>query len=111
MQWIASNRSAIDNQIDWATDALIDGADQQPAPPPLVMPWTIWEIRRRPDTSADWDLLVGSVVPFDVIRAIDEASEAVAGTYEVRQRRRPASGSPEQDTFDDEDAVGTGHSS
>jgi hypothetical protein len=49
-------------------------------------------------------------VPFDVIRVIDEATGAVAGAYEARQRRRPASGSPAQDIFDDEDAVGTGPS-
>ena len=71
----------------------------------VPMPSTIWGRRRRPDTSADWDLLVGSVVPFDVIHVIDEATGAVAGIYETRQRRRPALGSPEQDTFDDEDAV------
>ncbi len=107
MRWIASNRSAIDNQIDWATGVLIDGADQQPAPPPLVMPSTIFGKRRRPDISADWDLFVGNVVPFDVIQAIDEASGAIAGTREVRQRRHHAPASPDQDIFDDEDAAGT----
>lgn len=108
MQWIASNRFAIDNQIGWATDLLIDDADQQPAPPPLVMPSTIWRGRRRPDTSADWNLLVGDIVPFDVIQVIDESSGTVAGDYEIRQRQRPASGPSEQDIFDDEDVVGTG---
>ncbi|MBB3228706.1 hypothetical protein FHW69_003348 [Luteibacter sp. Sphag1AF] len=95
MQWIASNRSAIDNQSDWATAVLIDGADQQPAPPPLVMPSTRWRRRRRPDTSADWDLLMGGIVPFDVIQAVDEASGKVAGTRQARQLRRPASECPE----------------
>lgn len=108
MQWIASNRLAIDSQIEWATDVLMDGADQQPAPPPLVMPSTIWARRRRPHTSADWHQLVGDVVPFDVIRVIDETSGAVvAGICDARQRRHGASGSREQDVFDDQDAVGT----